>query len=151
VAPEPNGARLPVPPRSPARASSVPAHPPENSREATAPLQLPPARGARALGGQDHQRVAGASRTLVSARVMTTTMRRRRTPCAQGVPERTRTPPISLKRPPGQSAGTCSASARPWCVLPPCHLFGVSCNCFLLLALEATHTVDFFRLFECFD
>jgi hypothetical protein len=47
-------------PRFPARAPCVPAHRPGSSREATAPLQLPPASGARALGGQDHQRVAGA-------------------------------------------------------------------------------------------
>jgi hypothetical protein len=57
--PDPNGAYLlPVPPRFPGRASSVPAHRPRSSREAAAPLQLPPVLDAQ-LGGQG-ECVAGA-------------------------------------------------------------------------------------------
>jgi hypothetical protein len=151
--PRPASPRVSLPRPRALRPSSPSREQPRGHRAAAATTGLrcscsgragPPARGGRGC-------FSVGSRTPVSARVMTTTMRRR-TPCAQGVPERTRTPPSSPRRPPVQSAGTCSASSRPWCVLPPRLLFGASCNCFLFLAQEATHAVEIFRLFfECFD
>jgi hypothetical protein len=77
-------------------------------------------RAGRVRGGRG--RFSVGSRTLASARAMTTRMRR--TLCAKGGRRPTRTRSSSPRRPLGQSAGTCSASAKPWCV-PPHRLLSV--------------------------